>query len=869
MATAHTPMMQQYLALKAEHPDKLVFYRMGDFYELFYDDARRIAQLLDITLTQRGESAGQPIPMAGVPVHSVDTYLARLVRMGETVAIVEQAGTPGTGKGPMERKLARIVTPGTVTDAALVEARRDALLAAVQLTREGAGVALLDTAAGRLSLRDLPRSELASWLARKDCAELLVTEGSRVELEALFSGAAMPPVRVRPEYEFTERRAEAELTQALGTSTLAHLNLAATPLAMAAGAAALAFVRLVNAGQGALLSSVHVERASEALEMDAATVRNLELVSTLSGADDPTLFSVLDQCVTAAGSRALRRLMIEPPRDQRQAIERHDAVAQLIEAAAGRALAQIREQLRELADLERIAGRIVMQSVRPRELAALRRTLGALPRLRTALTPVSCAALGAIADALDVDAQWLDLLTRALAEEPATALRDGGVLATGYHTELDELRTLATDSGRFLAELEARERERTGIANLRVEYNRVHGFYIEVTQSNLAQVPADYKRRQTLKNAERFITPELKAFEDRALAANDRALALERALWDEFLGLLAPAVPALRAAGRALAELDVLACFAEVARTRGWVRPEYVATPCLEIEAGRHPVIETLVEDFIANDLRLDPRQSFVLLTGPNMGGKSTWMRQAALGVILAHMGAFVPARRMRLGPFERILTRIGASDDLTSGRSTFMVEMTEAAAILARATRHSLVLIDEIGRGTSTFDGLALATAIARRLLTREPPLTIFATHYFELTQLASQYPHCVNQHVAVIEQGDRVIFLHEVKPGPANRSYGVDVAKLAGLPADVIREARRELERLERSLKREDPQGDLFSVVSAAAESSSTVSQAESPRGRLADELASIDIDGLTPREAQSRLAALIDQARALVGE
>ncbi len=863
----HTPMMQQYLALKAEHPDKLVFYRMGDFYELFFDDAKRASKLLDITLTQRGESAGAPIPMAGVPFHSVDGYLAKLVRAGETVAIIEQVGIPGQGKGPVERKVARIVTPGTVTDASLMDARKETLLAAVALDGARSGVAIVNASSGAVSLRDLPTNELAAYLARKNPAEFVCAESADSTMRTLLAegtSLASFTLRARPDYEFTHVRANDELTQALGTATLSHLDLERTPLALLASGAALAFTRLVNGGNRLPISTVHVERASESVEMDAATLRNVEITQTLSGADSPTLFSLLDRCETAAGTRLLRALLIEPPRDQAKASARHDAIASLARSTSDNtALAkpldftQVQDALRGLSDIERIATRIAMLSVRPRELAGLRSTLSALPRLQVALQNTQNATLQSLADAINVAPSWHALLASAVAEEPALAVRDGGVIASGYNADLDELRAIQTDSGAFLAKMEIDERARSGIPNLRVEYNKVHGFYIEITSSYLGQVPVEYKRRQTLKNAERYITPELKAFEDKALAANDRSLALEKRLFDELLQLLSPALDTLRKAGAALAELDVLANFAERAETLKLTRPTFSSLPCLDVHAARHPVIESLVDQFIPNDIRLDSKRSCVVLTGPNMGGKSTYMRQAALAVIMAYAGCFVAANAAMIGPIDRVLTRIGASDDLASGRSTFMVEMTEAAAILQRATPNSLVIVDEIGRGTSTFDGLALATAIARRLISKAQSLTLFATHYFELTELANDYATCVNQHVSVIEHGDKVVFLHEVKAGPASRSYGIDVAKLAGLPAEVIRDARRELERLEKERTHATPQADLFALESPAL--------IEAPQSsELIEALTSIDVDDLSPREAHAKLAELVALAR-----
>ena len=856
--STHTPMMQQYLALKAEHPDKLVLYRMGDFYELFFDDARRAAKLLDITLTARGTSDGAPIPMAGVPFHSLDGYLAKLVRAGVTVAIVEQIGVPGLTKGPLERKVARIVTPGTVTDATLVDPRRETILSAVTLDNARAGVALINASAGTLVLRDVQQSELAAYLARKAPAEIVHSESAAPALAALLSNAFM--LRARPDYEFTPTRARDELTQSLGTSTTAHLDVERVPLAINAVGAGLAFVRMVNGGTRLPVSTVLIERASEALEMDAATIRNLEIVQTLSGATEPTLLSLLDRCETAAGSRLLRARLCEPPRDPAQARVRHDGVASLARATDNNkpvSFSAVQDVLRGLSDIERIASRIAMASVRPRELAGLRTTLAALPQLNALLTLANDASLQQLNAAITVTPQWLALLQSAIADEPALAVRDGGVIAGGYDADLDELRAIQSDSSAFLTAMEVRERERTGIPNLRVEYNRVSGFYIEITQSYVAQVPVEYKRRQTLKNVERYITPELKTFEDKALAANDRALALEKRLFDELLIKLAPSLDELRRAGAALAELDLLANFAERAETLNLTRPNFTPLPCLELAGARHPVIESLVDQFIPNDVRLDNKRLCVILTGPNMGGKSTYMRQAALAVIMAYAGCYVAANQATIGPIDRVLTRIGASDDLASGRSTFMVEMTEAAAILQRATPNSLVIVDEIGRGTSTFDGLALATAIARRLINKVQSLTLFATHYFELTELANDFATCVNQHVAVVEHGDKVVFLHEVKAGPASRSYGIDVAKLAGMPAEVIRDARRELERLEKERTHHAPQADLFAAIPIATE----VTDAPSP---LIAALATLDADDLSPREAHAKLAELIALAQ-----
>ncbi|MGL5003932.1 MAG: DNA mismatch repair protein MutS, partial [Casimicrobium sp.] len=666
---------------------------------------------------------------------------------GETVAIAEQVGVPGLTKGPVERKIVRIVTPGTVTDANLVDARKETLLAAVVIDGARAGVALVNASAGSVLLRDLQASDLIAYLLRKEPAEFVCSESNERAMREMLAQTPLSSftLRARPDYEFTGVRASEELTQALGTATVSHLDLERVPLALTASGAALAFTRLVNGGNRLPISTVNIERASEALEMDASTLRNLEITQTLSGADSPTLFSLLDRCETAAGSRLLRALLTEPPRDPARAAARHDAVASLARASSTQDSAldftQVQDALRGLSDIERVATRIAVASVRPRELAGLRTTLAALPALARALQTAPNAMLRAIADAINIDSSWHELLKRAVADEPALVVRDGGVIANGYNADLDELRAIQTDSGTFLAKMEASERERTGIPNLRVEYNKVHGFYIEVTPSYVDKVPVEYKRRQTLKNAERYITPELKVFEDKALAANDRALALEKRLFEELLQLLMPALDLFRKAGAALAELDVLANFAERAETLKLTRPTFTSVPCIELSGARHPVIESLVDQFIPNDLRLDAKRSCVVLTGPNMGGKSTYMRQAALAIIMAYAGGFVAANAAMIGPIDRVLTRIGASDDLASGRSTFMVEMTEAAAILQRATPNSFVIVDEIGRGTSTFDGLALATAIARRLISKTQSLTLFATHYFELTELANDY--------------------------------------------------------------------------------------------------------------------------------
>jgi DNA mismatch repair protein MutS len=842
---AHTPMMQQYLRVKAEHPDKLVFYRLGDFYELFYGDAERAAPLLDITLTARGASAGAPIPMAGVPYHAVDQYLAKLIKLGESVAICEQIGDPATSKGPVERKVTRIVTPGTLTDAVLLEAKRDCLLVAMSPSKQRVGLAWLNLAAGQLRLRDLPSAELAAELERLAPSELLYPEGTQ---GAWRDGV---PARALPPWQFDADTAARRLTAQMGTHDLAAFGVADAPLAVQAAGALLHYAQATQqAGSFSHIRTLMVEHAGDYLALDAATRRNLEITATLRGEPAPTLLSLLDACTTAAGSRLLRHWLANPLRSREVAGARHAAVAELMLSREQRR--RLDAELRRTVDVERIASRIALGAARPRDLAGLRDTLARLPSIAAVIAASPCALLADAADALAVDAQWAALLGRAIAAEPAAVLREGNVIARGYDAELDELRAIQDNCGAFLFELEARERARTGIASLKVEYNRVHGFYIEVTNAHVERIPDDYRRRQTLKNAERYITPELKAFEDKALSAQERALAREKALYDALLRDLAAAIPGLQRAAQALATLDVLATHAAQADALNWARPAFVATPGLAIRGGRHPIVEKEVEHFIPNDLKLDPARRLLVVTGPNMGGKSTYMRQAAVIALLACCGLFVPARSAEIGPLDAIYTRVGAADDLAGGRSTFMVEMTEAAYILHRATPESLVVIDEIGRGTSTFDGLALAWAIARTLALDNRSLTLFATHYFELTALPSELEGCANVHFDAVEHKDGIVFLHEVAEGPANRSYGLQVAKLAGVPADALRQARAYLARLDQFSSRRDAHGDLFAPA-GVADAPPAIPSA------VLDRLATLDPDALSPREAQVALYEL----------
>lgn len=842
--TAHTPMMRQYLTLKAEFPDTLLFYRMGDFYELFYDDARKVAALLDLTLTHRGQSAGEPIPMAGVPCHAAESYLARLVKMGESVAICEQIGDPATSKGPVERKVVRIVTPGTLTDEALLEERRDNLLAAMTPGKKGWGLAWAELASGRFCAMELPDDEaLASELARLAPAELLYPEN--VTLPS--SLVEQPGRRPRPAWHFDHERGERTLCSQFGVHNLSGFGLVGHELAIGAAGALLAY--LADTQRAALphLTGIRLERREDGLLLDPIARRNLELDSSLSGERRHSLLGVLDATVTALGARELRRWLHRPLRHRPTLLARQEAIGALIET---RAFSALQDLLRETADVERILARIALKSARPRDLAALRHTLGQLPGLAANLSALDRTALEPVQTKLQPLPEAHHLLATAIAETPAALLRDGGVIAEGFDAELDELRSLSVNADAFLLELEQRERERTGIPTLKVAFNRVHGFYIELTRAQAEKAPADYLRRQTLKGAERFITPELKAYEDKVLSARERALAREKLLFDGLLDTLIGYREALQQLAEGLAELDVLCTLARRAVELDWCCPMLSDAPGLAIEGGRHPVVEaTLEEPFIANDANLQPDQSLLLITGPNMGGKSTYMRQTALIVLLAHIGSYVPARAARIGPIDRIFTRIGAADDLASGRSTFMVEMTETANILHHATGQSLVLMDEIGRGTSTFDGLALAWAVAERLA-EMGAYTLFATHYFELTRLPEQLPNVRNAHLAAVEHGERIVFLHSVQEGPASQSYGLAVAQLAGVPRKVIERAKRRLRELE-SPSRADPipQLDLFATPLMVEPEPSPVLEA----------LRALDPDNLTPRQALETLYQL----------
>ncbi|SFS01615.1 DNA mismatch repair protein MutS [Dyella sp. OK004] len=835
--------MRQYLSAKAEHPEVLLFFRMGDFYELFYDDARKASRLLDITLTQRGQSAGQPIPMAGVPYHAVENYLARLVRLGESVALCEQIGDPALAKGIVERKVVRIVTPGTVTDAALLEERRDNLLLSIAAGPQGAyGLAWVDLASGRFLLSEVPSAEaLAAELARLQPAETLVDES--IAWPRLVS--TLPGLRKRQPWHFDSDAARRELNRFFGTRDLGGFGVESLPLAIAAAGCLLGYVEETQKSALPHLSGMAVESASETIALDAATRRNLELDTHPSGRTEHTLLGVLDESVTPMGARLLRRWLNRPLRSRELLRYRHQAIGALIDS---RRYEGLREQLRGIGDLERILARVALRSARPRDLSTLRDGLAAAPALREEIATLDSPLLHALVERIGDHADNAALLVRAIVPQPPVLQRDGGVVADGYDAELDELRRLATHADQYLVEMEEREKAASGISTLKVGYNRVHGYYIEISKGQADKAPTHYTRRQTTKNAERYITEELKTFEDKVLSAKERSLMRERALYEALLDTLTEKLEALKAAATAMAELDVLTTLAERAVALDWSEPVLSDETGITIERGRHPVVEKVrAEPFEPNDVKLDDARRMLVITGPNMGGKSTYMRQNALIVLLAHIGSYVPASRAEIGPIDRIFTRIGAGDDLSRGQSTFMVEMSETANILHNATEFSLVLMDEVGRGTSTYDGLALARAAAVHLAASSRAYTLFATHYFELTELANEYPTIANVHLDAVEYGDQLVFMHAVKEGPANRSFGLQVAALAGLPKSVIADARRTLTELERGMHQQ------ASAAAPKMDHSPQLGLFAPPAPSAAERaLEAVDPDALTPREA-----------------
>ncbi len=848
--TQHTPMMQQFLRIKAEHKNMLLFYRMGDFYEMFFDDAKKAASLLDITLTKRGHSGGEPIPMCGIPYHAADNYLARLVKAGQTIAICEQIGDPATTKGPVERKVLRIVTPGTLTDDALLEDRQENLLCCLYQHQQTWGLATVEVSSGRFICSELTSdSQLQAEISRIDPAEIIYCEDQHLPLESQYIKCA----HSQPQWYFDHDTCTRLLNEQFHTKDLRGFGLQDYPLAIAAAGCLLQYVQDTLRTALPHLQNIKTEQISDNLLIDSASRRNLELSESLSasGGQQNTLYSILNQCSNAMGARELKRWMQKPLKQQQTIQNRHLAIETLIQQ---RLYEPLSEQLKTVADIERISSRIALLSARPRDLTALLSSLIALPEFQQFLNNLDNSLLTTLNAAIDPMNSLVELLQKAIIAEPPLLIRDGGVIASGYDQELDELRGLSQNADQFLLDLEQREQQATGI-NLKVAYNRVHGYYIEVSKLHSDKVPESYIRRQTLKAVERYITPELKSFEDKVLSARERSLAREKQLYEALLVTLSSHCQQLQQIAAALAQLDVLVSFAQCAEQFNWSKPELTRENSLQISAGRHPVVEQVqTEPFIANDVHFDNEKRVLMITGPNMGGKSTYMRQTALIVILACMGSYVPASKAIIGPIDQVFTRIGASDDLSSGRSTFMVEMTEAANILNNATPNSLVLMDEIGRGTSTFDGLSLAWACAQQLADEIRAMTLFATHYFELTLLSEKFDSLINVHLDAIEHGEKIIFMHQVKAGAASQSYGLQVARLAGIPDKIIKQARKKLQELEQQNLQHNPQFDLFASVQAVEE--------EASPHPVIEQLETLDIDSLSPREALNMLYALKDK-------
>ncbi|MGE3919624.1 MAG: DNA mismatch repair protein MutS [Gammaproteobacteria bacterium] len=831
----HTPMMQQYLRIKAQHPDMLLFYRMGDFYELFFDDAHKAAQLLNITLTHRGQSAGQPIPMAGVPYHAAESYLAKLIKQGESIAICEQIGDPATSKGPVERKVTRIITPGTVSDEALLDAKQDNPLCAILQNEDHFGIATLEMSSGRIHLLQVHHfSQLNNELSRIHPAEILLLNDFPVDKLHLGKTA----IRNRPQHEFDLDNAKRLLSKQFHTQDLSGFGCDDHPLATAAAGCLLHYLEETQRVSVPHIRTLYIERRDDHIILDAITRRNLELTQNLSGGHENTLFAILDHCATPMGSRLLRRYIQQPLRDQQSIFQRQEVLAECIRT---KRYEIISERLRGIGGIDRIIARIGLKSARPRDLVQLRYALTILPDLQSQLVDLDCPLLHQLKIKISDFPVIHKLLSDAIIENPPVVIRDGGVIAPGYNKELDELRALSENANDFLIKLEQQERESTGISTLKVGYNRVHGYYIEISRGQAKSAPQHYIRRQTMKNAERFITPELKTYEDKVLSSRERALALEKNLYETLLETLARDLIPLQDCAIAIAELDVLANLAERAETLKLHRPQIQKASGIDIEAGRHIVVESVNHHpFVPNSTHLSEKQKMLIITGPNMGGKSTYMRQIALIVILAHIGSYVPALKANIGPIDRIFTRIGSADDLASGRSTFMVEMTETANILHNASKNSLVLIDEIGRGTSTFDGLALAFAIAKHLAEQIHAFTLFATHYLEVTHLAEHDTSIRNMHFTAVEHGDSIVFLHKIHPGPANQSYGIQVAKLAGIPNEVIDSAKHKLKDLAIvdtiSNQQNEIQTDLF----------------DKNEHSMIQQLKSLALDNLSPKEA-----------------
>jgi DNA mismatch repair protein MutS len=839
--------MQQYFRIKAEFPDTLLLFRMGDFYEVFYDDARKAARLLDITLTTRGESGGQPIPMAGVPYHALDNYLARLVRLGESAAICEQVSDPLPGKGLVKRKVVRVVTPGTLTEEALLESRQENLLAALAGDGKAMALAWLELASGRFMVREMNSiSETEAQIERLRPAELLIEEGAGITL------SNCDRIRQRAPWKFESKQCRKMLREQFRTKDLVGFGIEDMDLAVSAAGVLLDYLQETQRTTLPHLQGIQVEQAGEHLHLDAISRRNLEIESSLGGEDKHTLVGIMDSSVTAMGGRLLRRWLGNPLRSRTRLATRHKAIGAF---SAGNGYELFRDELRGVGDVERILSRVALKTARPRDLTTLRHALAVTPNLQS-IASAGDAELQEAVGRLPLFPEIQDLLQRAIIEEPPMLIRDGGVIAAGYDSELDELRGLSENASDFLLEYEKEQKEKTGIPSLKVGYNRVHGYYIEITHTHQHLVPAEYTRRQTLKAAERYITEELKQFEDKVLSSRERALAREKHCYAALLETLLDALGPLQDLALRLARLDVLCAFAERARRLNLVQPEMSEVEGLHIIGGRHPVVEQVQDEpFTPNDMDLDEDTRMLIITGPNMGGKSTYMRQAALIVLLAHAGCWVPAESAVIGPIDRIFTRIGAGDDLARGRSTFMVEMSETANILHNATSRSLVLMDEIGRGTSTYDGLALAWACAVYLARRVGAYTLFATHYFELTKLEETQPSVANVHLRAVEHKDRIVFLHSVERGPANQSYGLQVAALAGVPSMVLKQARKHLALLEQQQRMEGPQLGLFDQGVYEEHEVDDEEREDALRARIEE----IDPDALTPREALALLYEL----------
>lgn len=834
--TTHTPMMQQYLKLKAENPDILLFYRMGDFYELFYDDAKKASQLLDISLTKRGASAGEPIPMAGVPYHAVESYLARLIAMGESVAICEQIGDPALSKGPVERKVVRIVTPGTVSDELLLEDRKDNLLAAIWQEKSGYGFATLDISSGRFNVFECDSADtMQAELQRTSPVEILYPE----DFQSMSLIENRSGLRRRPLWDFDLSTAKQQLNLQFATKDLIGFGVEKADKALRAAGCLLQYVKDTQKTSLPHIRSITKESQDKFVILDAATRRNLEITENLAGGTDNTVAAILDKTQTAMGSRMLKRWLHTPIRDRLILSQRQNSIEELQEHYL-----VIQPLLKQIGDIERILARLALRSARPRDFARLRDSYNHLPQLQFELNALNDPYLQALCHTIGTFDEIANLLNNAIIETPPVLIRDGGVIAEGYHEELDQLRLLSAGATNYLEQLEVRERETLGIDTLKIGFNAVHGYYIQVSRGQSHLVPVHYTRRQTLKNAERYIIPELKEYEDKVLTSKGKALALEKVLYDQLFDILLPQLESMQKSAEALAELDVLTNLAERAQTLNYTKPQLSIDKGINIQNGRHLVVEqVLSEPFIANSLNLSQQRRMLIITGPNMGGKSTYMRQTALIALLAYMGSFVPASNAIIGPIDRIFTRIGASDDLASGRSTFMVEMTETANIMHNATEHSLILMDEIGRGTSTYDGLSLAWACVEMLVNQIKAMTLFATHYFELTQLPEQINSIYNVHFDAIEHENTIAFRHTVQEGAASKSYGIAVAGLAGVPNIILKRAKQKLKELESHYQ----QSATSHVDSSQL---SLISMPDESKVEL--ELQQIDPDSLTPREA-----------------